>query len=106
MGESVLCKMDRDSLRKVPQSHPSFMEGTWLGIRHSAEFAARHFGKFFLRQEPAITSEVGVHFSAFFAALNLAVIDTVMGHVNVHIDSSNKLLRVAVPSQWRTDTCG
>ena len=31
-------------------------------------------------------SEVGVFFRYFFAALNLAVIDTVMGHVNVHID--------------------
>ena len=51
----------------------------------------------FLRNGPANPSEVGVYFSAFFAALNLAVIDTVMGHVNVHIDC--KLFRVAVPSQ-------
>ena len=43
-------------------------------------------------------------FSAIFAALNLAVIDTVMDHVNVHVDY--QLLRVAVPSQWRTNTCG
>ena len=40
----------------------------------------------FCHHRPHQPSEVGVLFSAFFAALNLAVIDTVMGHVNVHID--------------------
>ena len=41
-------------------------------------------------------------FFDIFAALNLAVIDTVMGHVNVHSgQSSDKPLRVAVPSQLR-----
>ena len=53
---------------------------------HSAEYTARHFGRFSPRLGPATPSEVGVHFSAFVAALNLAVIDTVMGYVNVHID--------------------
>ena len=37
--------------------------------------------------KPTNPSEVGVHFSAFLQFFfNLAVIDTVMGHVNVHID--------------------
>ena len=49
-------------------------------------YAARHFGTFLPRKGPANPSEVGVHFFDIFAALDSAVIDTVMGHVNVHID--------------------
>ena len=40
----------------------------------------------FATEDTANPSEVGVLFSTFFQELNLAVIDTVMGHVNVHMD--------------------
>ena len=56
-----------------------------LSARISEEYAARHFLGCSPRRRPANTSEVGVHFFDIFAALNLAVIDTVMGHVNVHM---------------------
>ena len=52
----------------------------------SEENSARHFGRFLPRKGPANPSEVGVHVSAFFAALNLAIIETVIKHVNVHIE--------------------
>ena len=53
----------------------------------SAEYAARHFGRFLPRKEPPTLQKLeSFFFFAFLAALNSAVIDTVMGHVNVHID--------------------
>ena len=59
----------------------------WL----SAEYAARHLRRFVAPQKgPANSSEVGVHYSGIFA------------HVTrncPHGQSSDKLLRVAVPSQ-------
>ena len=77
-----------------------------MKLSNSEEYAARHFGRFLPRKTPLSPSEVGAlfffFFSAFCAALNLAVIDTVMGHENAHTDCHfDKLLRVAVPSQLR-----
>ena len=51
----------------------------------SAEYAARHFLGFSPGWGPPPPQKLESIFSTF-AALNLAVIDTVMGHVNVHMD--------------------
>ena len=54
-------------------------------------------------KDPVNSSEVGVFYSAFCAAFSdLTVIDTAMGtRKRPHGLSSDKLLRVAVPSQLR-----
>ena len=69
----------------------------------SAEYAARHFGRFpHPHSQPTNSSEVGVRFFGIFAAVNLAVIDTVMAHVNVHIDCHLMSCHAfAVPGQLR-----
>ena len=34
VGETVMCKLDKDALSKVPKSHPRFTEGIYLEIRY------------------------------------------------------------------------
>ena len=55
-------------------------------VQLSAEYAARHFLGVSPGRGPPTPQKSESIFSTFFAALNLAVIDTVMGHVNAHID--------------------
>ena len=55
-------------------------------VQLPAEYAARHFLGVSTGRGPPTPQKSESIFSTFFAALNLAVIDTVMGHVNAHID--------------------
>ena len=51
----------------------------------AAEYAARHFGRFLPRKGRQPLRSWSPFFG-IFAALNLAVIDTVMGHINAYRD--------------------
>ena len=68
----------------------------------SEEYAARHFFMVFLPVKgPPTPQKLESIFSTFFATLNSAVIDTVLGRKCPHRLSSEKRLLVAVQSHLR-----
>ena len=63
----------------------SLQDHTRWSLGGSEEYAAWHFERLLLlKTSPPLRNWSS--FFSIFAALNLAVLDTVMGHVNVHID--------------------
>ena len=70
-------KRETDYFKKVVQEIAKKLK--------NCEDAVRHFPGFSPAWSPPIPQKLESNFSAFFAALNLAVIGSLVKHVNVHI---------------------